>query len=341
VADKVPTTTPEKPLDHSVESMVYTMDLRSASVTASSRLIVFAAMLLATIQAQNSSDLSKRGLVYIGTSHPSDYELLTSGDSPMTWYYTFSTYPASGLGRLDFVPMIHGADDADQAVAAVRGMGSDISHVLVFNEPDGSKESGGSDISPEDAASTYLETIAPLRDRGIKLSVPATTGSSPGFDWLRDFNRSCFDISKNGCEFDFVAAHWYGDFPAMASWLGTLHEAYPRLPIWLTEFALPAMKENITLDFVNQSLAYLDGLDYVERYSYFGTFRKDAANSFTGENVAMLDNDGGLTDIGALYLGGSQRGFEKGMKSAALALPQPTALWVLLTAGLTTLYCVI
>lgn len=274
-------------------------------------------LLICAVHGQNSTNLSKRGLVYIGTSHPSDYELFTSKESPLTWYYTFSTYPSLQHTSFDFVPMIHGASDVEKAVPSIQNMAKDITYVLTFNEPDGSTESGGSNVKPEEAAKIYLDTIAPLRKDpyNLKLSMPATTGS--GLAWLQSFNQSCFNMTSSGCEFDFLAAHWYGGFPGLASWLGTLHEMYPRLPIWLTEFGLPAMDENITYSFVNQSLSYLDQLEYVERYSYFGTFREQAANNYTGPNVAMLNNDGGLTDIGALYLGGPQRGFSEGMKGAA------------------------
>ena len=216
--------------------------------------------------------------------------------------------------------MIHGISDVANAVPAIRSMASNggITHVLVYNEPDGSVESGGSNLTPQDAAKTYLESIAPLRDPpySLKMSLPATTGSPNGLNWLREFNSSCHKITASGCPFDFLAAHWYGDFPALASWLGTLHQLYPTLPIWLTEFALPAFPENITYDFVNQTIVYLDQLDYVERYSYFGTFRRGAANNFTGPNVAMLDDNGALTRIGALYLGGNLTGFAPGMKGA-------------------------
>ena len=44
----------------------------------------------------------------------------------------------------------------------------------------------------------------------------------------------------------------------------------------------------------------------VTRYSYFGAFRSDASN--VGPNSAMLTQDGKLTDIGSLYLGGQKTG---------------------------------
>lgn len=272
-------------------------------------------------ETSGPSNSGKRGLVYIGTSYPQDYELFTSRNSPLTWYYAFTTGASLGTSRLDFTPMIHGADDVETAISDIQqlaGRGA-ITHVLVFNEPDGSTDSGGSNISPDVAARTYMDTIAPLRGDpyNIKLSVPATTGSPNGLAWLKAFNASCMRLSTSGCEFDFLAAHWYGDFPAMASWLGTLHSYYPQLPIWLTEFALPAFPENVTYQFVNQSLGFLDQTDWVERYSYFGTFRRSAANSFTGPNVAMLDDGGGLTEIGSLYLGGDANGFHVGDRGSA------------------------
>ena len=45
---------------------------------------------------------------------------------------------------------------------------------------------------------------------------------------------------------------------------------------------------------------------YVDRYSYFGSFRSDVSN--VGPNAAMLTQDGKLTDIGSWYLGGSATG---------------------------------
>jgi hypothetical protein len=55
----------------------------------------------------------------------------------------------------------------------------------------------------------------------------------------------------------------------------------------------------------------LDSLDYVERYAWFGAFRSDDANEWTGDGVALFDDDGGLTELGALYMGD---GYEEGQK---------------------------
>lgn len=49
------------------------------------------------------------------------------------------------------------------------------------------------------------------------------------------------------------------------------------------------------------SLEYMDGLDYLERYSYFGAFRSEVSN--VGPNAAMLSDGGQLTQLGVWYLG--------------------------------------
>jgi hypothetical protein len=101
--------------------------------------------------------------------------------------------------------------------------------------------------------------------------------------------------------------------------LGQIHELYPNKKIWLTEFAIPAADDETTLAMMNETLPYLDGLGYVERYSWFGTFRSDDANEWTGDGVSMLDGSGKLTSVGAEYLGGQQNGFEEGQGQTSAA----------------------
>ena len=44
-----------------------------------------------------------------------------------------------------------------------------------------------------------------------------------------------------------------------------------------------------------------------------GAFRSNEANEWTGNAVSLFDDRGGLTSLGALYLGGQDRGYEPGM----------------------------
>lgn len=303
-------------------------------------------------QSDDNSTFPKRGLIYIGTDHPDDVRVFTRPNSPLTWYYNYSPWPATSLAEwsTEFAPMVHSAAEAPAAVDTIKavlngsagvrvassssqqgrsggGGGNSITHVLSFNEPDGDTQSGGSDATPRAAAQAYLTHIAPLRAApwNLQVSLPATTGSPRGLQWLRDFNASCHSLnpasggnSSGGCEFDFIATHWYGDFAALASWLGSLHAMYPSAPIWLTEFGVAGLSADETTAILNTSLPYLDGLDYLDRYAWFGTFRNDDANEWTGDGVSMLDSRGRLTELGAQYLGGDEDGFEEGMGGGAV-----------------------
>ncbi|KAI1274891.1 glycosyl hydrolase catalytic core-domain-containing protein [Xylaria sp. FL0933] len=286
--------------------------------------------LVAGILAQ-SQPAPKRGMAYISNSdsHNADYDTLLSSKSPIDWYFTWSPvaapsdiFPDNAQSRIEFVPALPSTDNLDDNIAALDKLPSSSKHLFTFNEPDGSTDSGGSDISPDDAAKAYIEKIVPLRDR-FQISHPSVTGSSRGLDWLNDFNSSCWDIDPdNGCPTDFVTAHFYGEFQGVSSWLDQLAKWYNQsgsglsddLRIWVKELALPQADQDTTFAMMNQTLPYLDQLDYVEKYAWFGAFRPKEANQWTGDGVALFQSDGGLSELGSYYLGGEANGFEAGQQ---------------------------
>lgn len=302
---------------------------------------------LSLAASQSSSLASKRGLAYLGDTHAGDENLLFSANSSIDWYYNWSPTPVPGVS-LPFVPLLHGLSDAGSSSSALAAslatLPASSTHLLTFNEPDGTTSSGGSAIAPSDAARAYVDAIAPLRSsstagssgRTWNISHPATTGSEAGLAWLRDFNASCWELApESGCPADFVALHWYGDFAGLASWVGTLREFYvgssssnnnnnnsgavsDDVEFWITEMALPQEGADETVDMLNQSVRYLDGLDYVAAYAWYGADRKGGSwDGYTGGNVAMFGGGGKLTDVGALYLGGEEAGFKEGMSGDA------------------------
>ncbi|UPL02664.1 hypothetical protein LCI18_013598 [Fusarium solani-melongenae] len=290
----------------------------------------------------NCIDLtSKRGLAFHGDKHESDNELLLSNNSEIAWYYTWSLWPSDEIGNsLPFVPLIHGLDDASDSELKSRlnKLPDSSTHLLSFNEPDGETDTGGSSISAKDAARSYMSNIAPLRNstnsRRWNISHPSVTGSPRGLEWLRDFNESCYDIDDDGCPTDFVAVHWYGDAPGLENWLQTLREFYnetaPKAKFWITELALPKEDEETTLSMMNESLRKLDSLDYVQAYAWFGAFRSDEANEWTGDSVSLFDDNGGLTKLGVEYLGGKSKGFEEGMSGGLRKTPTSSLVLVVL-----------
>jgi Glycosyl hydrolase catalytic core len=82
--------------------------------------------------------------------------------------------------------------------------------------------------------------------------------------------------------------------------MGQIRSAYPNMTLWITEYAIAQSDLPTTQAFFNESAEYFNRLDYVTRYSYFGSFRADVSN--VGPNVAMLDKKGKLTQIGSWYL---------------------------------------
>lgn len=282
-----------------------------------------------------SDTVSKRGISFIPDTPASDYDiLLSSNSSPIAWYYTWSPLPAPEEqifpwrdgSDIEFVPTLHSIGDGDlvEDIEKLRNLSSASNHLFTFNEPDGTTDSGGSAIAPREAAEAYIQHIVPLRER-FKLSHPSVTGSERGLQWLREFDSACREIDpEDGCPVDFVVAHWYGDLGGLSWWLTQLVDLYVKgdygfenegdLEIWVKELGIPAAPQDANLAMMEQTLPYLDGLEYVKSYAWFGTFRPQQANEWTGTGVALFQDDGGLTDLGALYLGGEANGFRAGDK---------------------------
>ncbi|MCJ1317388.1 hypothetical protein MMC15_002711 [Xylographa vitiligo] len=255
----------------------------------------------------------KRGLVYVpNANYPQDNNIWDSSGSDLTWYYNYGPEPSpnfSNATNFQFVPMLFGApnDTTDTSfltsVQSQISAGANVSYILTFNEPDGTSATGGSDVPSELAAETWIREVEPLKSQGVKLGAPAVTGAQTGFTWLQQFFTAC----AGNCSADFIPIHWYGDFGGLASHIGQVRAAYPNMSIWITEYADPGANLTDSQSFFNESSQYFDRIDYITRYSYFGSFRSSVSN--VGPDAAMLTQDGQLTDIGSWYLGGSATGF--------------------------------
>ncbi|KAI0131780.1 glycosyl hydrolase catalytic core-domain-containing protein [Xylariales sp. AK1849] len=290
---------------------------------------ITAALLISRTPAQADSSL-KRGITYIdGGAEAIDYGILLSSKSPLSWYYNWlPTVPPSDMfqgnqsGSIEFVPTIHNLDHIDNNISAIGDLSKTVRHLFTFNEPDEKRENGGSDLDPQEAAQVYIDKIVPLRER-FSISHPVVTGSPRGLQWLTDFNAACWTIdSKDGCPADFAVAHWYGDFAGMSSWIGQLEAWYTKgdvglqgdFKLWVTELGLAGADNASNYAVMDQTLPYLDQLSYVEKYAWFGVFRPATANKWTGSGLSLFQSDGGLTELGALYLGGEGNGFSVGDK---------------------------
>jgi hypothetical protein len=130
------------------------------------------------------------------------------------------------------------------------------------------------------------------------LTYTVVSSAPNGGQWLASFFSQCRD-----CTFDFIAAHFYGSSSGLQGYLSELHSKYPSLPIWLTEFGFPQASTADAVSSLNQTIDFMDNTPWIHRYAYFGAFRQGEGNSYIGQNGALLDEAGGITEVGELWLG--------------------------------------
>jgi len=292
--------------------------------------------LLSCVVAQDYRRSAKRGLIFIPNAKtPEDNSVWTSPGSDLTWYYNYGLTPSSVYANnpsFQFVPMLFTAASDTTFLDGVKSLisgGTNVSYVLSYNEPDGDTSTGGTNITPQAAALSWVRELEPLRALGVKVGAPAVTGAETGFTWLSQFFAAC------NCTADFIPIHWYGNFAGLASHIGQVRAAYPNLTIWITEYAYNNASLTDTQSFFNSSADYFDRIDYIARYSYFGSFRSSQSN--VGPNVSMLDKNGKLTDIGSWYLGGAET--NNIPTDSAVAVTAGSVWWALFVVGIC--FCVL
>jgi len=191
-------------------------------------------------------------------------------------------------------------------VNASLDQGYNISHVLAFNEPDQGSGVGGSSLSPAKAAARWIKDIEPLRARGVKLGAPAVSNLDfpGGGKWMQDFFTAC----NGSCHSDFMPLHYYGTAQGIYDFIYNAKRLYGNNhTFWVTEYNNAHAPLEATQVNDRQLAVIFDGLDWIERYSLFASFRS-APNANIGYNGTMFDQYGLLTDVGADYLGLARTG---------------------------------
>lgn len=170
----------------------------------------------------------KRGLVSVSTGNPGDDQLFIKPNNGLTWYYNYDMTPTPEYTNLtqsdiEFVPMLWGASNTTGSsflhnVTSLISQGRNITHVLSFNEPDVNYTAGGSQVSPELAAASWVLNFDPLRKMGIKVGAPVVYANASGFTWLDHFYAACKNHSSN-CTADFMNIHIFGNISYVESYL--------------------------------------------------------------------------------------------------------------------------
>jgi len=233
----------------------------------------------------------KRGLAFAAGTTPADIINANQTRSVISWVYDWADTPPDYLAssNIPYVPMQWGSVNIEKFPALVAAQGAKV--MLGFNEPDFASESN---ISPTQAAQLWIQYIQPLRAQGIRLGAPAVTADTTGAPWLINFMEAC-----TNCTFDFIPLHWYGSgTPGFYSYIWSVHTAYPTYPIWITEYAEVSANNTVVEQFLNDTIIYLDSLDWIERYAWFGFFRPEEDKHYN-----LLDANGGLNALGQIYVG--------------------------------------
>lgn len=233
----------------------------------------------------------KRGLAFAAGDTPGDLNNANQSASVISWQYNWADSPPDYLveSNIKYIPMQWGGAGLDSFADQVKAQRADT--ILTFNEPDFVSESN---MDPVYAAKLWMTSIQPMKAAGVRLGGPAVTASDNGQQWLQAFLAAC-----SGCTIDFLPLHWYGPgVEGFYSYIWQMHNTYPQYPIWITEYASTSTDSSVVADFLNQTITYMDTLDWIERYSWFGYFR-----SRPGVYYNLLGDDGSLNTLGQIYVG--------------------------------------
>lgn len=242
---------------------------------------------------------SKRGLCW-PTDNVDSVTAFTKPCTKINWLYNWSPNPSpkATSRMLEFIPMQWNHVNIDELHGKIKQCGARI--VLGFNEPELTDQSN----MPVDLAATeWVRCIEPLRKSGVRAGSPGISSAPQGVAWLKDFITK---IRAQGSDIDFYCFHWYGEtLGGFYDYIwSTYYQLGPDKPVWITEFACtnwnkdnPLPRDHVE-SFAKESVKYLDTIDWVERYAWFGPMRDPGT---VGKWAAMLDSDGNITPLGQSF----------------------------------------
>jgi hypothetical protein len=242
---------------------------------------------------------SKRGLCW-PTDNKDPVHPFTKPGSKITWLYNWSPNPTPDASSLEFIPMQWNAVGIEDLASKLSSLPNEKKTAIAFNEPELPDQSN---MTAASAAEHWLAHFEPLRKQGIRCGSPGISSAGHAVGWLADFLQR---IRAGGSDIDFYCLHWYGtDLGGFYDYIwSTHHQLGPDKPVWITEFAAtnwsaeaPLEREHVE-NFARESCKYLDSLEWVERYAWFGPMRDCGT---VGRWARMLDDEGGLTELGKMY----------------------------------------
>jgi hypothetical protein len=260
-------------------------------------------------------------------------------DLNVGWYWNWSLYPDKNI-QAEFVPQIWGASSVTtENLNYLKNnyQNGTFTRLLTFNEPeimDNASTSSGMTLD------TVLSYWQQLEEIGIPLSSPAYSGY--------DVNKNDNDLdlfmqaaNQGGYRVDFISIHIYQLYyntdavNSLKTILQTVYDKY-QLPIWLTEFgALDAAydaQQNPTVNgseakaksYAESSAKMLEGLGFVERYSWFvdNFDQQGESRPVNARYDTLYNDDNSLSSVGVIY---KNIASEKALYFETTALPNGKA----------------
>ncbi|KAF2831405.1 hypothetical protein CC86DRAFT_138871 [Ophiobolus disseminans] len=221
-------------------------------------------------------------------------------NSQVSWMYDWeAVIDGEAVAGVEYVPLLHSNQDWCTSgwasnVAAARQKYT-VENILSFNEPD-QVGGGGSNVPVDQAVIAHQKYIQPLASQGLKIGSPAVTNGGEdhkGISYLKNFMAAC-----QGCQFDFVVAHWYGTANAdeFISYLKRFHDTFQK-PVWVTEFGVNPGQGDANA-FLKAVLPFLDSTEWIHRYAYHM-----AAPDTDGKSYLVNSAGNGLSATGVTYAG--------------------------------------
>ncbi|CAF1250178.1 unnamed protein product [Adineta steineri] len=248
--------------------------------------------------APPSSSTRKRGIAWPMENKQDSPNVFSGGK--IAWIYNWSPYKTDVAG-MEFVPMLWSTNrghDGNTFLSQAKG----ARVVLGFNEPERGEQAS---LDPAVAARAWKQYIEPLSADGTRLGSPAIASTNEGLNWMQQFLS---ELDRLGGRIDFLTLHWYGrGSDNFINWITAARQRFGnKYPVWVTEFACtswnpsqPVSQQEVN-DFMTQSIAKLDSLNWVERYAWFGAQRHlDAA---LGSTNCLIGSDGQLSELGRKYV---------------------------------------
>ena len=94
---------------------------------------------------------------------------------------------------------------------------------------------------------------------------------------------------------DYLGLHYYGtDGYAAISFFQQMHTKYPNQPIIVSEIASTARNHPSVLGFTAQLANWMDNLDWIFDYGFYGCMRQ-CADGFVSPQAQLMNPDGTFT----------------------------------------------